>query len=154
MRLLAGKDARPVAVLSTLEPGIQERLGLSGELDGVVGCAQISLDELLLVPEEVASFRPLPKFPGVKVDVAFALDEATPAGEIQAAITKAGKGLVADVELFDVYRGENLGAGKKSLAYHVLLQAKDRTLSDGDGAKFLGRLERLVGQLGGELRKE
>ena len=46
-----------------------------------------------------------------------------------------------------------LAQGKKSLAYHVLLQSENKTLSDQDGAKFLGRLERLLSNLGAELRK-
>ena len=72
----------------------------------------------------------------------------------EALLETAGKGRVASIELFDLYRGEKLGAGKKSLAYHVLLQAPDKTLSDGDAAKFLGRVERLIAERGGELRKE
>ena len=47
-----------------------------------------------------------------------------------------------------------LRAGRRSLAWHLLLQAADRTLGDAEEQKFLGRLERLVAELGGELRKE
>ena len=57
-------------------------------------------------------------------------------------------------DLFDVYTGPNLGAGKKSLAFHVTLQSDSRTLTDQDVAKFLERVEREVGTLGGELRRE
>jgi len=141
------------ALVSALEPGIQERLELTGDLDGEVACALVSLDALLALPADGPRFRPLPRFPGTKVDVALALSEETPAAVVVAALVGAGKGLVASCELFDLYRGPSLGPGKKSLAYHVVLQAADRTLGEADAAKFLGRVERAVAELGGELRK-
>ena len=55
-------------------------------------------------------------------------------------------------QLFDLYTGPNIDEGKKSLAYHVLLQSPRRTLTDGDAQKFFKRLERAAGELGGELR--
>ena len=61
--------------------------------------------------------------------------------------------MVADIELFDLYRGENLGAGRKSLAYHVLLQSPKKTLADKDEQKFLKRFEQAIAQHNGELRK-
>ena len=58
------------------------------------------------------------------------------------------------IELFDVYSGPNLAAGKRSLAFHVLLRSDARTLTDQDVAKFLERVEREVQAIGGELRRE
>ena len=149
-----GPDGQRYATLANLEPGLQAELELRGELDGEVACAELSLDGLLALPRSASGYRALPRFPGVKVDVALSVPEEVPAGALVEAIRKAGKGLVDEVELFDLYRGEKLGAGRKSLAYHVLLQAPDKTLSDKEAAKFLGRLERLMGELSGELRKE
>ena len=95
---------------------------------------------------------PLPRFPEIKVDVAVALTEDAPSQAVVDAIEASGKGIVAHVELFDLYRGESLGAGRKSLAYHVLLQSGSKTLSDKDEQKFLKRFGQAVEQLGGELR--
>ncbi len=67
-------------------------------------------------------------------------------------IAAAGKGQVASSQLFDVYQGENLGAGRKSLAYHVVLQSETKTLTDKDQAKFLKRLEQALDPLGARLR--
>ncbi len=144
----------PLAVLGELLPELRRDLGLVGELDGAVAACELSLDGLLLTPPRPARYRPLPRFPGVKVDVALKVDESVPAAELVAAIERSGKGLVEEARLFDLYRGESLGAGRKSLAFHVLLQAPDRTLSDEDAAKFLKRLERALAELGGELRRE
>ena len=143
----------PIAWMAALEPEIQARLGLEGELDGEVAVARIDLDHLLAVPAEKTRFRPLPRFPSVKVDVAVSVPEDLEAGKVAVALKGAGKGLVEACELFDLYRGSNLGPGKKSLAYHVVLQAADRTLGEADAAKFLARVERAVAELGGELRK-
>ncbi len=147
-----GKD--PLALVGDLEPGTAPALGLDGELDCQAAAALVSIDGLLANPREGFQYRPIPRFPGVKVDVALAVPEEVSAGDAVAIVEKAGKGLVRDVELFDLYRGESIGAGRKSLAYHVLLQAPDKTLTDKEAAKFLGRLERGISDAGGELRKE
>ena len=143
----------PGAIVCELEPGVARAIRLEGELASDVAVAEVSLDALLAAPERPPGYRPIPRYPGVKVDVAVALDAATPAGDVVDVIERAGKGIVQDVELFDLYRGENLGAGKKSLAYHVLLQSDRKTLSDKDGQKFLSRLERMLADAGGELRR-
>ncbi len=140
--------------VAALDPGLERELGLSGELKSDVAVAVLSIDALLAEPALTDLYRPIARFPGVKVDVALAVLEATTAGDVRAAIERAGKGLIGDLSLFDVYTGERVGVGRKSLAWHVVLQHEERTLSDQDGQKFLARLEREIGLLGGELRRE
>ncbi|HED65697.1 MAG TPA: phenylalanine--tRNA ligase subunit beta [Planctomycetes bacterium] len=144
----------PLAFLAPIEPGAARALGATGELDCEVAIARVSLDGLLAEPRVSRRYEPLPRFPGVKVDVALAVPDAMPAAEAVALIEKAAKGLAARVELFDLYRGENVAAGQKSLAYHVLLQSPSKTLTDGDVAKFLGRVERAAEAAGGTLRRQ
>ncbi len=150
----ARQDVEDVVRLGALEPRLRRELGLEGELESDVACAEISIDAWLALEQEPFRYRPIPRFPDVKLDVAIAVPADVPAGKVRDAIERAGKGLVESVELFDLYRGERIGAGKKSLAFHVVLQAEDRTLTDADEAKFLARLERAVAEVGGELRKE
>ena len=76
------------------------------------------------------------------------------AERVETAIRAAGKDVVAEIELFDVYTGEGAGAGRKSLAYHVELLAEGRTLAEKDTQRFLERLAREAQALGGELRRE
>ncbi len=149
---LAGVD-EPVAIAAELEPGLAPKLGLAGDLDSEVALAELCLDGLLAAKQGGSSYRPLPKFPGIKVDVAVSVEESTPAAELIALIEQAGKKQVASVELFDLYRGESIGAGRKSLAFHVLLQSETKTLTDKDEAKFLKRFEQLAQDAGAELRK-
>ncbi|MCR9094961.1 MAG: phenylalanine--tRNA ligase subunit beta [bacterium] len=142
-----------VGVVAEIEPGLAPQLGLSGDLDSEVAVGELCLDALLAASLSGTGYEPLPKFPGIKVDVAVSCDESMSAGALIDLIEQAGKKQVADVELFDLYRGESIGAGRKSLAFHVLLQSETKTLSDKDEAKFLKRFEKLVGDAGGELRK-
>ena len=149
---LEGAD-EAVAVVAELEPGLAPRLGLSGDLESEVAIAELCLDGLLSAVPSGAGYRPLPRFPGIKVDVAVSVPEATSAAELIALIEQAGKKQVAGTELFDLYRGESIGPGRKSLAFHVLLQSESKTLTDKDEQKFLQRFEKLVAETGGELRK-
>jgi phenylalanyl-tRNA synthetase beta chain len=144
------------ALVCALEPGVARALGLAGELASDAAVARISIDALLAaLPSGPRSYHPLPRFPGIKLDVALALPLAVQADEARAAIAKAAKGLAApgNVELFDVYAGAEL-SGRRSLAWHVVLQSPDRTLAPEDQQQFLARLERLAADLGGELRRE
>ena len=73
---------------------------------------------------------------------------------VEAVLVEAGKGLVKGLDLFDLYTGPNVGPGRKSLAWHVLLQSETKTLGEKDMSKFLQRVEGVAASLGGELRSE
>lgn len=153
LEAIAPEGGEPLAIVAELEPALLPKLGLSGELTSDVAGAELSIDALLAANKRGSRYRAIPRFPGIKVDVAVALDEATPASAVEESIASAGKGIVASVELFDLYRGDNLGAGRKSLAYHVLLQSDSKTLTDKDEQRFLKKFEEEVGKVGGELRR-
>jgi len=141
------------AQIANLDPGLARNLGLDGELTSDVACAEVSIDHLLRATRRGPDYQPIPRFPGVKVDVAFDSPRNSQAADFVAAIEKAGKGQVVSTELFDVYQGESIAADRKSLAYHVLLQSETKTLTDKDQAKFLSRLERELESLAARLRK-
>jgi phenylalanyl-tRNA synthetase beta chain len=92
---------------------------------------------------------PISAHPPIYEDLAVVVDEGVPAVEVRDLIAQTGSPLVRSVILFDVYRGEQVGPGKKSLAYRLTYQADDRTLTDRAVAKVRGkivrRLEREVG---------
>jgi len=95
----------------------------------------------------------VPTLPPVLEDLAVVVDEAVPAGRVAGLIRQTGGKIVSGVRLFDVYRGEKVGAGKKSLAYSITYQAPDKTLSDKDVAGIRARiLRRLEQELGAALR--
>jgi len=94
-----------------------------------------------------------PRFPPAIRDLAIVLDEATPYAAVDEAIRAAGKALVESVSLLDLYRGPQVGAGKKSSAVRLVLRSLDSTLTDADVDRAVKRIEgRLLHQLGAALR--
>jgi phenylalanyl-tRNA synthetase beta chain len=95
------------------------------------------------------SFQSISTFPPVLEDLALVVDETLPAEKLEAEIKAGGGELLRGIRLFDVYRGQNLPAGKKSLAYALTYQAMDRSLTDKEvakvRAKIVGRVEKLLG---------
>lgn len=140
------------ATLSSVRPSVLHALGLKAGLESDVAVCEISLDAVLSAPRETAKYKPIPRFPGIKVDVAVRVPESVRSGDVVAVIREAAGAQCREVELFDVYTGDAVGEGNKSLAYHVLLQAADKTLSDTEEQKFLKRLATKLEAMGAQLR--
>jgi len=105
-----------------------------------------------LVPERY-NLRPVPAYPPALEDLAIVVDESLPAERVGQVIQQAGGELLSAVRLFDVYRGDQIGPGLKSLAYSLTYQAPERTLTDQDIAQVRQRiLRRLEAELGARLR--
>ena len=140
-------------------------LGALGQVDPAIGAGfdldrhtyifELELSQLFDAwAQRSSAFRPLPRFPAVERDLAVVLDEGIPAGQVAAAIRAAAPDLVERVDLFDVYKGDQVEAGKRSLAFSLRLRSAERTLEDGDADKVLeDALERLRGAFGARLRQ-
>jgi phenylalanyl-tRNA synthetase beta chain len=115
-----------------LHPIVTGRFELAG---APVLVAEFDLEALLGAMEPNYGTNPLPTTPPVLQDVALVVKEDTTAAAVEAVIVKAGGNLLKAVRLFDVYRGEPIPAGHKSLAYNLVYQADDRTLTDTEVAK-------------------
>lgn len=115
--------------------------------------AEINLEPLLKLKAAKIKYSPIVKYPSVVRDLAFVVDETVSAEEIQKLIRSIGKSTVSDVTIFDVYQGERIGAGKKSMAIKVVYQAADHTLTD-DEIQTLHQktVEACKVQLGADLR--
>ena len=115
--------------------------------------ADLNLDLLLAQIQARYPVQPVSAFPPVLEDLAVIVDEALPADQVAAAIAAAGGELLTGLRLFDLYRGDQIGAGLKSLAYRVTYQATDRSLTDADAAKVRAKIvRRLEETLGARLR--
>ncbi|WP_433826130.1 phenylalanine--tRNA ligase subunit beta [Actinoplanes sp. CA-015351] len=97
------------------------------ELPKRTSAAEINLDALPAAP--VIDAPRISTFPAALIDVALVLDRAVPAGDVQAALAEGAGELLESVALFDVYESEQLGSGKRSLAYKLTFRAPDRTLT-------------------------
>ncbi len=119
----------------------------------ILAC-DMDLDALLgLIPARFETSTP-PDFPPVLEDLALVVEESVAAERVAEVIKKSAGGIVAEVHLFDVYRGDKIGVGKKSLAYSLTYQAPDKTLNDKDVAGIRARILRALEQeLGAILRR-
>jgi phenylalanyl-tRNA synthetase beta chain len=141
---------RQLAVLGELHPNVHTQYDFGNY---PVQAATINLDVLYeLVPERFDS-EPVPAYPPVLEDLAFIVNEATPASQVEELIRQTGGKMLNTLALFDVYRSEQIGNGKKSLAYQLTYQNPERTLTDDEVAKLRERIvKRLEQELGAILR--
>ncbi len=129
-------------------PDVAERFGI----DKRVYVAEVDLDALRPMEKPFYGVKPLPRFPAVTRDLAVVVDESVGAGAMLETIRKAAKNL-EEVRLFDIYRGEKLGAGRKSVAYAMSFRAPDRTLTDEEIAAAMSKiLKTLSEQYQAEIR--
>jgi phenylalanyl-tRNA synthetase beta chain len=125
------------------------------EVSGPVAAFELQLKPLLKAARDVRPFTDLPRYPGVKMDVALVVDESVPAERAEQAIRAAGGKLLESVRLFDVYRGEAVPAGWKSLAYSLVYRDPERTLTSDEVEQAHEKVVRKVtSALGGRLRGE
>lgn len=144
-------DGQAIGLLGELHPLVANVYELPAEQPVLV--ADLDLDALLAHVPDNFQVTSLPRFPAVQQDLALVLDESIPAERVRALIEEAGQPLLSQVRLFDVYRGEQIGAGKKSLAYNLTFQAEDRTLTDKAVAKQQDKIvRRLEQELGAKMR--
>jgi phenylalanyl-tRNA synthetase beta chain len=100
-------------------------------------------------------FEDVTSFPGVYQDIAVVVGQAVPAARVREAVLAGGGELLRAAEVFDLYEGEQLGAGRKSLALRLEFRAADRTLTDEEVAELRGAIEaELAGEgIEGSLRE-
>ena len=154
----------------SFHPGRCAEVSMDGEVLGYIGqihplvaanysmdcevySAEISFTKLMahLLPD--ATYTPLPKYPAVSRDLSFVCEEAITVAQAEQTIASAAGKLLRSVKLFDIYRGANLGEGKKSLAFSLELRADDRTLTDADTEPVITKvLAALASECGAVLR--
>jgi phenylalanyl-tRNA synthetase beta chain len=132
-----------------LHPAVQKAF----DLPAPIFVAEVSLDAIEALPSRVVEYRPLPRYPGVQRDLAVVIPAGMAAAEVSGAIEAIRSPWLRRLALFDVYEGAQVGSGRKSLAYGLLYQADDRTLTDAEVNQAHAELvERLRADLGIEVR--
>ena len=132
--------------------------GLVGELhpaalEGTWGAFELDLELLFAVSQEPVTFEDVVSFPLVRQDIAVAVAEEVEAGALVAAVREAAGPELREARVFDVYRGEQLGSGIKSVAIRLAFQSPERTLTDDDVAPLRERIvATLAERFGAELR--
>jgi phenylalanyl-tRNA synthetase beta chain len=154
--LRPGRTARvliqgePVGWIGELHPAVAERFDVNGQS---VIVAELDVVPLLARSVDRNPTRPVPVYPPIKEDLAFVLDRSLPVARVREVIVAAGGATLASATLFDEYSGEQVGAGKRSLAFSLTYQAPDRTLTDADARTIRERIvQALTTEIGAVLR--
>jgi len=135
--------------LGELHPTVAEQFGI----EATVSVFELDLDELARRAPQTVVYRDVISFPPVRQDIAVVVGDDVAAADVLAVVREAGGSLLADAGVFDVYRGPQVGEGRKSLAVHLVFQAEDRTLTDADADAARARIvAALADRLQGELR--
>ena len=134
-----------LGVVGQIHPAVAANYDVDCELY----CAELSFEALLEAQGPGAEYHPLPRFPAVSRDIAVVCGEEVTVGALEACIRKAGGRLLRDVALFDIYRGQGVAGGSKSVAFSMTLRADDRSITaseaDGEVKDILTALEQELG---------
>lgn len=141
-------DGIPVGGFGELHPAVQA----AWDLPERVYVAELDFQTIVSASKGLRKYRPVPRYPAVTRDVAMLVSQELPAAKVAGAIRAAGGELLEDVMLFDLYQGEHVKAGYRSLAYRITYRAADRTLTDADVEKSHGAVRQALAEVGAELR--
>ncbi len=138
-----------------LHPGQCARIEIDGNKIGYIGAVHPSLCEKADIPlrtyvfemetayllqGSVSSFNEISKFPAIRRDLAFVVNEEVSAGEMMSVINETAPDYLSNLKLFDLYQGEHVDSGRKSLAIGLTLQAQSRTLTDDEVDKAINNI--------------
>ncbi len=167
---IPGVIFRPDAEIPFLHPGKAARVEAGGECLGVMGAVHPTVNEIFDLKEKILVFEldfqkvtgkirefpdfvPLPRYPVVTRDLAVVVEEGIAAGDLLNTLWKANNGTIKEIRIFDLYRGAPVPPGRKSVAFRLIYQRNDRTLTDQEVNEFHQTLvQRITQQYGGTLR--
>ncbi len=142
-------DGVEVGVMGQVHPLVAKNYGIDTE----IYCAELNFTKLLGLRLPDATYTPLPKYPTVSRDLALICEEAITVSQVEDVISASAGKLLRKIQLFDIYRGVGVPAGKKSMAFSLELRADDRTLTDSDSEAVISKvLDALKKKLDASLR--
>ncbi|WP_033116786.1 phenylalanine--tRNA ligase subunit beta [Intestinimonas butyriciproducens] len=138
-----------IGVLGQIHPTVCANYGV----DTALCCAELSFEALMRFQGPEPEYVPLPKFPSVARDIAVVCDASIPVATLENCISRGARGLLKEVELFDIYTGAPIPAGKKSVAFNLTLRSDERSLTAAEADEDVKSvLELLQKELGAVLR--
>lgn len=141
-------NGEPVGVLGEIHPDVAD----SYEIGARAYAARLEFEPLCKAADSAAAFQPMPRFPASTRDLALTCGDELPVRAVEKAIIAAVGAILEDIKLFDVYRGKQVGEGRKSVAYSLTLRAADRTLTDEECDAAVKRALKSLAVIGVELR--
>ena len=116
----------PIGYLGELHPTVQKTYGIGAR----TYVAKLLVQEMAALAEPEITSQPLPKFPAITRDLSLLCDDAVPVGSLEETIQQAAGKLLEQVTLFDVYKGDQIADGKKSVSFSLRLRSHEGTLTD------------------------
>ncbi|MEA5446495.1 phenylalanine--tRNA ligase subunit beta [Gammaproteobacteria bacterium AB-CW1] len=117
---------------------------VADQLDIPAGCYLFEIPLSVAARGRLPAYRPVSRFPSVRRDLAFIVDESVPAAELVCAAREAAGEVLAEVRVFDVYQGKGVDSGRKSIALGLILQGSSRTLTDDDSDRVVQQVRELL----------
>jgi phenylalanyl-tRNA synthetase beta chain len=144
--LVAGRDR--IGAVGEIAPEVLESFDVTQR----VAVLELNLSIVLASDPKPARWKPTSRQPSSDLDMAFILADDVPAEKLERAIRQGAGPLLVGLDLFDVYRGQGVPGGSRSLAFRLRLQAPDRTLADADTAEMVASVRAAAAKLGAVLR--
>ncbi|MEM0529788.1 phenylalanine--tRNA ligase subunit beta [Zongyangia sp. HA2173] len=142
------KDGRDIGTIGEIHPLVLQNYGINTKVYAAKLDAS-ALFDLRCVSKE---YKPLPKYPATARDIAVLCDDALPVLDMKKAIQKAAGPILERVSLFDVYKGQQVPDGKKSVAWSLSFRAPDRTLTDEETDGAMKKVLKALDEMGAVLR--
>jgi phenylalanyl-tRNA synthetase beta chain len=139
----------PLGIAGTLHPDVADAFGI----EDPVFVAELEVGALVGASTRAAEYSPAPRFPAVERDLAVLVGEGITVGDLVATARAAGVPLLAEVEVFDVYRGAGISADKKSVALGLMYRHAERTLTDAEVDEIHAQVERALSDAHGAVRR-
>ncbi len=137
-RLVVAATGTELGGLGEVDPEVLAAFDLAGRVERV-GWIEVDLGRLLGAPRRSEQVEAPTRFPSSDIDLAFSVDQSTPAASVEVTLARAAGEMLEELALFDVYRGPELGEARRSLAWHLRLSAPDHTLTDEEVASLRRR---------------
>jgi len=136
LKTVAHEDKVEVGIMGEFHPDVQERYGMATR---TYGCEMI-FDLIVDIADKKIAYEALPKFPAMVRDIAVIVDDEIPVGRLVDIIENFDHEIIEDVKIFDIYRGNQVEEGKKSVALSVTYRHKDKTLTDEETTKVHNKI--------------
>lgn len=142
------KNDTVLGILGEVHPAVQKNYGIGTK----TYVAKFNIPEMMKCAVTEVSYQPLPKFPAAARDLSVICDDEIPVAELEKAIKGAVGKILEKVTLFDVYKGEQIEKGKKSISYSITMRSHDGTLTDEQADSAMKKVLKALSAIGAELR--
>ena len=138
-----------MGIFGEIHPDVQKTYGIGVR----TYVAKLDIPTLFAVSSDEITYKALPKFPAMTRDIALVCAEELAVGDLEAAIGEAVGRYLEKVELFDVYRGEQIEKGKKSVAFNIVMRNYEETMPTEQADAAMKRVFKALAKIGAELRE-